>query len=346
MEAAGGGGHVARLAAPLPLLLLLLLASACGGSARGSPATGHGAATPEEAAALFLRSLGRLPEDARTEAASPELASRLAAAIRAVSQGHGRLDIEVEPLGSPRFVVGGGDRRLVGMVARLAMREAAPDGALLRQLDVDRYDFILTVERRGDRWAVAAMTPLPWVGDGEALEEGGCPLIGGDNHRFQRLREMRRQDVLQLPITADEMKAIEEAWRCYWLVTSHAFRRLDDALLPQVSGGGQLERDLEMVRARRQHGTALEEEAVHRSPVLVQYVGKMATVDEWFDGRGRGISSSTGEPLAEWQYKAGHLTFRLEKRDGRWVVTFHAFVAGPGGREPGQGERGTEVVTP
>jgi hypothetical protein len=332
---------VARL---VLLLLLLPLVIACDRSPSGRGGPGSGAATPEEAAAVFLGSLGRLSDGAGPEAASPELATQLAEAVREASRGGRRLDLQVEPLGGPRFAVGDGGRRLVGMVAKLGMQEVAPDGAPIRRLHVDRYDFILTVERRGDRWAVVAMTPLPWVGSGEGLEPGGCSLAGGDNHRFQPLREMRRQDVLQLPITADELKAIEEAWRCYWLVTSHAFRHLDDSLLPLVSGGGQLERDREMVRARRQLGIALEEEAVHRSPVLVQYMGERATVDEWFDGRGRGVRSSTGEPLAEWQYKAGHLTFGLEKRDGRWVVTFHAFVVGPGGG-PGRGETATEVVT-
>ena len=322
---------MARLALGALLVALPLLALACaGGSQQG------GASDPVGAADAFLRSLGGAARGEGVQAAAPEVAEALRRGIAQAAAGSSRLEVEVQPLGPPRFNIGGDERRRMGIVVGLSMREVGPDGSLRRSLQVDRYDVVLTVERRGGRWQVTGVSGLPWIGDTEGMETGGCPLVEGRNHHFQRLREERRQDVLQLPATEQEMRDIERAWRCYWLVTSHAFRSLDDSLLPLVSGGRQLELDREMVRVRSERGIALEEEAWHRSPVLVQYIGDRATVDEWFDGRGRGVAVADGSPLADWDYKAGHLTFRLEKEGGRWVVVGHAYVIGP----DGEGQQG------
>jgi hypothetical protein len=217
------------------------------------------------------------------------------------------------------------------------MREVAPDGRVVRELREPDYDLILRLARRGDGWVVADVYALPWLDDGEEMGRGGCALLEGDNHRFGRLREMRRGDVPQLPVTAAELATIEETWRCYWLVTSDALRRLDGSLLPLVSAGPQLEGLQQYLRFRQEHGIALEEEVVHRSPVLVQYTGDYATVDEWLDGRGRGFDLLTGERRGDWEYRAAHMTMRMQKTAEGWRVIGVAVVRASGQQSEGGG---------
>jgi hypothetical protein len=220
----------------------------------------------------------------------------------------------------------GEGRRLLGIDVSLSMAVVDAGGRTLRELVEPSYDLMVALRAERQRWVVERIWALPWLDVGEQLETGGCDIAGGASHRFGVMVEMRRSDVLQLPITGEELKAIERAWRCYWLVTAEAFSSLDDSRLHLVSAGPQLERDLAHVAARRTYGIALEEEAVHRSPVLVQYTGNRATVDEWFDGRGRGVGVATGV-RPDWTYRAGHLTFVLERTPEGWRVVNHAFVS-------------------
>jgi len=306
-------------------IALLMAAVACG---RGDPAAGQGIEPGDVVASFLSVSLPRLV--AGQEAApvvDRALARSIARAARELAPPGGRLQVEARPNGGPRFDVPMGEgRRLLGMDVSLSMAVVDAGGRTLRELVEPSYDLMVAVRAERQRWVVERIWALPWLDVGEQLETGGCDIAGGVNHRFGVMVEMRRSDVLQLPITGEELRAIERAWRCYWLVTAEAFSSLDDSRLHLVSAGPQLERDLAHVAARRTYGIALEEEAVHRSPVLVQYTGNRATVDEWFDGRGRGVGVATGV-RPDWTYRAGHLTFLLERTPEGWRVVNHAFVS-------------------
>lgn len=321
---------MARLAR-LPLVwLALVLFWACSGASQRAEA-------PEGAAVAFLASLSRLAGGAGAAAVDGELAARLAKGVTAAVAAGNRLEMEVVPNGPPRFDVPIPGGRLMGMGVSLRMREVAPDGRVVRELREPAYDLIMRLVHGERGWVVAGVHALPWLEQGEEMGTGGCPLVSGGGHRFGRLREMRQGDVPQLPVAASELAAIEEAWRCYWLVTADALRRLDGSLLPLVSAGEQLEGLQGYLRFRQEHGIALEEEVSHRSPVLVQYTGEFATVDAWLDGRGRGVDHRSGERRGDWEYRAAHMTVRMRKTAEGWRVIGVAVVRGPGN---GSGEDG------
>ncbi len=299
---------------------------ACGGGGGSTEAT---VPQVEQAVQDFLGSLGpALRGDGPVPATGP-LGAAIERSVQAWRSRGTVVEAGLRQTGPARFDVGDDRERLVAYPVAIDMREVDSAGNVVRQLQVEDYDLIVRLRREGDRWLLEDAYALPWIEmDAEPLT---CRRLGmsSDRHRAEALSEMRRTDVPQQPVPAEEMEAISDAWRCYWVVTADALLRLDSSLLPEVASGRALEDEARHVQVRRDARVAMEEEVVLRRPVLVQYFGNAATIDVWVDGRGRGIDPTTGMPFADWDYDAAHFSMQLRKRDGLWKVDEVVVVRGP-----------------